>query len=154
MLTKDTYFGPKLGDPRITPDNEEHAQRLSDKVNIFLVRAERDGAYTWPTCPNTGTIISGSVGGRGMIHGTGDGGFRWSDSATGAALSAHKRADAVDIYDPNNPLDNWLSQYDIEGGGNTMLEEYGLYREAPDSTHGWCHLQDTPPHSGRRTFNP
>jgi hypothetical protein len=29
-----------------------------------------------------------------------------------------------------------------------------LYREHPDDTHTWCHLQDLQPGSGNRTFKP
>lgn len=153
MLTPDTYFGPKLGDPRITDENRAHAQTLSDAVNAFLDDAMGAGVYGWWLCPNTGTIVSGSHT-NGMPYGTGDGGFRWSDSATGAPLSAHKRADAVDVYDPHNLLDDYVSRFDGPNGSNTLLERFGLYREAPEKTLGWFHAQDTAPGSGRRTFQP
>jgi hypothetical protein len=60
--------------------------------------------------------------------------------------SQHRHAHAVDIFDPENALDNWLT--------DDTLRAYGLYREHPDSTPGWCHLQDVPPRSGHFTFVP
>src|SRR3990167_3806030 len=35
-----------------------------------------------------------------------------------------------------------------------VLERFELYREAPEKTSGWCHLQSVPPGSGKRTFYP
>lgn len=58
----------------------------------------------------------------------------------------HESANAVDVADPLNELDAWLD--------DDKLASYGLYREAPEATKGWVHLQNIPPGSHRRTFNP
>jgi hypothetical protein len=73
----------------------------------------------------------------------------------GAATSGtHTTAHGIDILDRNEKLDGWLT--------DERLERYGLYREHPDATvagqrgahQSWCHVQDTPPGSGHRTFRP
>jgi hypothetical protein len=53
---------------------------------------------------------------------------------------------AVDIYDPQNKLDDYLT--------DEILTKFDLYREAPESTLGWCHLGTRMPGSGHRTFKP
>lgn len=149
MITLAQYFGTKINHPECTPSLCENAEYMLTKVNALLIHAAEQGAYLWPVDPDTGSCISGSRGGAG------DGGFRLAGSKTGATNSKHKLARAVDIYDPQNALDNWLSTFDSEGGKrNSMLEEFGLFREAPSATAGWCHLQDLAPGSGRRTFIP
>lgn len=135
MITPEQYFQAK---PH-TPEHAAAASGLLEKVNALIEWALTVG-FDAPTCPNTGTQISGSKGGQG------DGGFRLSTSTTGAAGSKHKLAHAVDVYDPGNALDTLLSDDD--------LRRFGLYREAPESTQGWCHLQDLAPGSGHRTFVP
>lgn len=139
MISIADYFGVKINNPEATLEMKSNADGLMRKVNALLKRAEQEGAYSWAIDPDTGTCISGSRGGAG------DGGFRLSTSTTGAARSSHKRAHAVDVYDPANILDGWIT--------DAVLEEFGLHREAPGATNGWAHLQDTPPASGRRTFS-
>lgn len=58
----------------------------------------------------------------------------------------HESAHAVDVADPLNELDAWLD--------DEKLASYGLYREHPDATKGWTHLQNVPPGSHNRTFKP
>lgn len=135
MITVEEYFGVKDH----TDEQEELAADLLDRVQALIEEATEDG-YVQRTCPNTGTEISGSKGGAG------DGGFRSPGAATGAALSSHKEAKAVDVYDPGNHLDDWIT--------DEKLEEHGLYREHPDATPGWAHLTTRPPASGHRTFHP
>jgi hypothetical protein len=53
---------------------------------------------------------------------------------------------AVDIDDDGNTLDAFLN--------DKILEMYGLAREHPMATPGWCHLQSVLPPSGHRTFYP
>lgn len=140
MITVADYFGPKEGHPEATEQMHENAALLLGRVNDLLDEARECGAYNDPVDPDTGTCISGSRGG------SGDGGFRFHNSATGAPKSAHKQARGVDVYDPTNRLDTWIT--------DEVLERFGLHREHPDATPGWCHLQDVPPGSGRRTFRP
>lgn len=132
MITVTDYFGAK---PR-TDEQTATAESMLGKVNALL------GSIIWgyPVDKDTGTAISGSKGG------SGDGGFRLSDSATGKPFSKHKTAHAVDVYDPDNILDDSID--------DELLADFGLYREHPDATRGWCHLQDVPPGSGKRTFLP
>lgn len=139
MITEKQYFGQK---PH-TEEHEVYASEMLHRVNEMLVFVD----YDFPVDPDTGTCISGSKGG------SGDGGFRLPESTTGAKLSSHKEAKAVDVFDPENWLDNYLDQFDEPDGGNPILERFGLYREASPHTPGWCHLTTRPPKSGRRSFN-
>ena len=132
MITLAQYFQAK-------PHTAEHvvaAYDLLKRVDSLLQTLN----YTPPTCPNTGTQISGSKGG------SGDGGFRLQTATTGAALSSHKTGQGIDLYDPVNHLDAILT--------DTLLAQAGLYREAPSETQGWTHLTTRAPHSGNRTFLP
>lgn len=143
-ITLKQYFGAK---PR-TQEHENAAQDLLTRVNSLVREAESANAFQFTIDPDTESCISGAR------NGAGDGGFRTAYSSTGSKRSAHREAMAVDVYDPANALDDWLGVYDNSLGGNTKLEEYGLYREHPDFTVGWCHLTTRPPGSKRRTFNP
>lgn len=144
MISIEQYFG---GKPHV-PADEETADDLLTRVNALVDEGVSIGQVTRKNCPNTGTEISGSA------HGQGDGGFRLRDATTGRPLSSHKEAKGVDVYDASGNLDAWLDTFENGAGGNQKLQEYGLYREAPDSTPGWCHLTTRAPHSGHRTFIP
>ena len=136
MITKLQYFGQKS----YPASHGLNADKLLMAVNSLLYMSSSRGVYDYWICPNTGSQISGSKGGQG------DGGYRTPESTTGAPTSSHKEARGVDVYDPKNDLDDWLT--------DEMLEMFSLYREAPPSTPGWCHLTDRAPKSGRRTFLP
>jgi len=132
MISLLHYFGAK-------PHTQEHIDNATDlltRVCALLARLN----HTGPICPNTGTWISGSKGG------SGDGGFRLSTATTGKASSSHKEAKGIDIYDPQHELSNKIT--------DALLEEFGLYREAPIATPTWCHLTTRAPRSNRRTFLP
>ncbi len=144
MITLQNYFGHKLH----TDDHTAAAVVLLDKVNGLIDDAVASGAFVRVIDPDTGSEISGSRGGAG------DGGFRLPDAATGRPNSPHKQAKACDAYDPDGDLDDWLTTFETGGGGNSKLQEWGLYREAPESTVHWCHLTTRSPGSGRRTFFP
>lgn len=149
MILLSEYFGAKLLHPEATPEMQDNAESLLQKVNGLVAEAVAAGVFDEELDPDTGTTISGSRGGYG------DGGFRLSTSTTGGPKSAHRKAHAVDKYDPKDQLDAWLTGFDRENGAtNAKLEQHGLYREHPADTPGWCHLQDTPPGSGKRTFRP
>lgn len=98
--------------------------------------------------PDTGTEISGSK------NGNGDGGFRLQTATTGKPGSSHKEARGLDDSDQDNAFDKWLDQFEDGRGGNSKLQEYGLYREHPSTTPTWCHLTTRAPGSGKRTFYP
>lgn len=72
------------------------------------------------------------------------------NSATpGAAKnSLHMTGLAIDIYDPQGHIDNWLLQ------NPQPLIDIGLWQEHPSSTPTWCHVQTLPPRSGNRVFYP
>ena|SRR3990167_2916360 len=123
-----------------TPEEEKAAADLLASVNALCHEAQQAGVFDFGDDPDTGSPISGSQGGDG------DGGFRTPGTRTGASGSAHRRALAVDVWDPSDKLDTWLT--------DAKLEAYGLYREDPDWTKGWVHLQSIAPGSGRRTFTP
>lgn len=61
---------------------------------------------------------------------------------------------AVDLYDPEDLIDGYISQFDKPNGDNDILRDCGLYREHPSKTAGWCHLSTRAPGSKKRTFFP
>lgn len=149
MITLADYFGPNIENPLATQAMFGNALQLLKYVNSLLLEAQMNGIYGFEIDEDTGCCVSGSKGG------TGAGGWRPHDSRTGAPNSKHKLGLAVDVYDPGDKLDRWISGFDAKGGmRNELLERHGLYREAPKDTPGWCHLQSVQPGSGRRTFNP
>ncbi len=135
-ITIDQYFGSK----KHTPEHEVEAESLLLKVDMLLGEFELKTGLVIPIDSDTETHISGSKGGQG------DGGFRLSDTTTGRARSSHKEARGVDVCDIGETIDQWLN--------DEILTKYGLYRESPKFTVGWCHLTTRPPKSGRRTFIP
>lgn len=135
MLSLRDYFGPWGEHPDATPEVEEAAQALLEKVNSLLIEADAHGVDMIDN-PHTGSLISGHK----------YGGFRPQDCPEGAPNSKHKTGHACDIYDANGALDRWLT--------DKRLEAHGLAREHPQKTLGWVHLQDILPPSGRRTFWP
>ena len=132
MISLTEYFA---GKPH-TAAHEQNFSELSSKVDAMLSYL----GYTPPSCPNTGSQISGSKGG------SGDGGFRLQTATTGTGNSSHKEAKGIDLYDPADTLDHMLT--------DDVLDRFRLYREHPDSTHTWCHLTTRAPASGHRTFLP
>ena len=143
MITVAQYFGAKAH----SAEQTQFAMDLLDRVNRLKVEAAADGAFCQQIDPDTGTEISGVRGGAG------DGGFRLPTATTGAGRSSHKEAKGVDSYDPDNALDKWLDKFESAGGANSKLKEYGLVREHPSATIGWCHLS-TRPVGTKQTFYP
>lgn len=152
-ITKEQYFAPnKLQSAEATQAVLDAAEYLLIKVNAFLAHCAEQGKYEYPVDPDTGSCISGSPPRATM---SGDGGFRLPTTKTNPTVaSKHKIAHAVDVFDPHDDLDRYINQFEEDAGRNSLLQEFGLFREAPHATPGWCHLQDIPPGSGRRTFNP
>lgn len=143
MITIDEYFGPWVRSEDVTAERLHNADALLVCVNLLLELAE-DAMVAVPRNPETKSQVAGEQ----------YGGFRPGDCPIGAQPSAkngwkpsaHKNAEAVDVYDPKNLLDDWVT--------DAVLEQCGLYREHPTSTHGWCHLTTRRPGSGHRTFYP
>ncbi len=135
MISVADYFGPWLNHPDATEERKANAQALLERVNNLLDDAFLDYVDLVDN-PVTETLISGKT----------YGGFRPQDCPQGASNSSHKIGRGVDIYDPQNYLDNWLT--------DAILERHELYREAPLYTPRWCHLTDRAPGSGNRSFMP
>jgi len=135
LITVNDYFGPRWGNALVTPEVVARATLLLEKVDPLLrfCKLHMDLHQN----PRTKTYVSGW---------SGDGGWRLPDSETGVAKSKHKIAAAVDVYDPQNEIDDFLT--------DEILAEFGLYREHPLRTNTWCHLQDIAPGSRKRTFWP
>lgn len=150
MITLEQYFrNPRTDEEKPhTPAQAEAARDLLERANALVDEYHSETEAMPQICPHTECEISGSKGG------SGDGGFRLPDSTTGASKSSHREARAVDVYDPGNRIDQWLDIFEGPNGANEKLEQYGLYREHPDATQGWCHLTTRAPGSGRRTFRP
>jgi len=135
ILTLVDYFGRWINHPDATPERKANAMVLIDKVNRLLAKAFVSGIVL-PVNPNTDCCVSGET----------FGGFRPQECPQGAPHSSHKEGAGVDIFDPKNALDDWLT--------DELLEEFDLYREHPDDTKHWCHLTYRRPNSGHRTFKP
>lgn len=116
--------------------NAETMIELADKL---LALAKLAGV-TLETNPRTNTIVSG--------------GWRPPEinaNTPGAAVrSKHMTGQAIDLYDPDGDLDDWLMTDD----GQRAMADLGLWHEHPSATKGWAHVQSVPPRSGRRTFYP
>ena len=65
-----------------------------------------------------------------------------------ALRSKHMTAQAIDLYDPDGLIDEYLLAHP------EPLHALGLYQEHPSATKGWAHVQIVPPKSGRRVFYP
>lgn len=135
MIFMRDYLGEWFDHPDVTKEIRANAEELLDRVNALLLEADAHEVELIEN-PATGTYVSGSQ----------YGGFRPQSCTIGAVYSAHKQGQAVDIYDPHNALDNWIS--------DGILAKFDLYREAPTATRGWCHLGTRATRSGKRTFLP
>lgn len=74
-----------------------------------------------------------------------------NQKAGGAKKSNHMTGNAIDLDDDDKrTLSDKIT--------DELLERHELWTEHPDATHGpkgtWCHLQRTPPGSGKRRFYP
>lgn len=135
MISLEQLFGPWFNHPDATIERKANARTLLVAVNNLLDEAAHDGVIV-PVNPATSSQVSGQT----------LGGFRPQNAAQGKPHSSHKEGRGVDVYDPHEKLDNYIT--------DDILEAFGLYRESPVSTRGWTHLTDRAPGSGKRTFNP
>ena len=67
-----------------------------------------------------------------------------------APKSKHMTGEAVDLYDPEGDIDNFL----MSGAGQRVLASLGIWIEHPSATKSWSHCQIVPPRSGMRVFYP
>lgn len=134
MIAVEHIFKAYPGHPDIMDEHRTNARLLVDRVNHLLSRFPG----TLPRNPATGTLVSGEK----------NGGWRPLDCPIGAPNSSHKTGQAVDIYDPDGELDDWLMDH------QALLTGVDLYLEHPSATRGWSHLTTRAPKSGRRVFYP
>ena len=132
MITLQQLF---IGRPH-TEEQEKNAIELLDRVNSLLYEYTYQTGKELPINVHTGNLISGLT----------EGGFRLPECSLGAYNSAHKQGQAVDVYDPHELLDDWVT--------DEILVKFNLYREHPSKTEGWLHVSSRPTISGKRTFFP
>lgn len=119
-------------------DLRANAARTVEAANKLLVLAKGAGV-TLEESPRTGSIVSSG----------------WRPAEVNAATpgaaprSLHMQCLAVDLYDPDGDLDDWLL-----ASAETVLRDLALWLEHPAATKGWAHVQLVPPRSGRRVFYP
>lgn len=135
MLTKDQVIGKWKG--YVTPQQEDTIEQLVATCNALIQVMIADGVQ-FKINPLTGSIVSGET----------LGGFRPQNCPIGAPKSAHKNGAAVDLYDPDNSIDQWLWQHKND------LSSCGLWFEHPTATPRWSHWSIRKPASGNRFFKP
>lgn len=138
MIDLAQYVGVHSNSPDWTTERQVNAGDLLSKVNALLDELIASHGYSVAINPRTDSQVSGET----------FGGFRPQSCPIGAANSAHKQGQAVDIFDPHETLDTILTKFP------DYLVKYNLYRESPGSTLSWCHLQTRKTLSGKRTFLP
>lgn len=136
----DYWMGRKDEFPlAMTPLIESNAATIVELTNKLLFLSHAAGVKM-TTSPRTGTMVASG----------------WRPPALNAATpgaavnSKHMTGQAIDVYDPDGDLDEWLMTID----GQKVMSDLGLWHEHPSATKGWAHLQSVPPRSGRRTFFP
>ncbi len=126
MILLDEYFQDSISNYNFTPTQEDYvcASDLLGKVNALY--PDRDLRSGHRARAKTMALIAS--GHRAAIDGQ------------------HEHSNAVDIVDNDNARDAALD--------DAQLEAAKLYREDPNYTDTWVHLQRVPPASGHRTFKP
>lgn len=116
-------------------DLRANAGRTVESANALLVLAKTAGVGLEGN-PRTGSIVSSGWRPPDINAGT-----------PGAALrSLHMRCLAIDLFDPDGDLDDWLLSV-----AKTVLADLGLWMEHPSATKGWAHVQLVPQGSFKRT---
>lgn len=123
----------------MSPDLEHRAVRMVALTNELLRRARAAGVSI-PVNPRTENHVSSGWRPPSIN----------ANTPNAAPNSKHMTGDAIDLYDPDGDLDDWL----MSDAGQAAMVEVGLWHEHPSATKGWAHLQSLPPRSGRRTFYP
>jgi hypothetical protein len=136
-MARDHTHGHLLGS-----DLRANALRTVEAANKLLVLAKTDGV-SLQSSPRTGNIVSSGWRPPEVNAGT-----------PGAAVnSLHMRCLAIDLFDADGDLDDWLFSV-----ADTVLADLGLWMEHPAATKGWAHVQLVPQSSfartGRRWFYP
>ena len=137
MITIEQYVGVHKNSPDWTPERQSNAAKLLVKCGMLQARMEAAGVL-FPINPATKSQVSGMT----------FGGFRPQSCTQGAPNSRHKQGKAVDIYDPDGAIDDWILRNEY------ILDELDMAIEIPDETPKWSHWQDGAPPSGHRIFRP
>jgi hypothetical protein len=122
-----------------TPEVRANAEKTVKLVNSLLAVMEAEGMQFEAHPVNQSLVSSG-----------------WrppqiNRQVKGAApKSKHMTGEAVDLYDPEGDIDNFL----MSGQGQRVLASLGLYIEHPSATKSWSHIQIVSPRSGNRVFYP
>lgn len=137
MITYEQYIGPWAKSTDLTAERQANAVRLLYAVED-LMRELIAAGVRFPFNPKTLTQVSGET----------YGGFRPQACPIGAPRSSHKEGLAVDIYDPDNKIDEWCMV------NQDRLAHFGIYIEHPSATPHWSHWTIRPPVSGHTVFYP
>lgn len=136
----DYFMGRREAYPlAMSPGIEREALRTVELANKLLAQAATYGV-SLPPSPFTKSAVAS--GWRPPQYN--------ATVANAAPNSKHMTGQAIDIYDPDGDLDDWL----MTGEGQAALTALGLWMEHPSATKSWAHLQTIPPRSGRRVFYP
>lgn len=135
MITINQYIGK--WSKETTPAIMLCANDLLEKVNALMAYMESQGVE-FKVNPHSKSQISGET----------YGGFRPLSCPQGASKSAHKSGMAVDIYDPENKIDNWLLAHADD------VADFDLFFEHPNDTPNWSHWGTRAPKSGNLFFHP
>lgn len=124
----------------LTPEIKVEGARTVDLANKLMDAAALHGCVLTDHNPKTNSFVSS--------------GWRPapvnSSTPNAAPNSKHMTGQAIDIYDPDGELDDWL----LTNYGQASLTALGLWMEHPSATKSWCHVQTVPPRSGARVFFP
>lgn len=137
MISLADYFGDWYEHIDAVDARKENAEKLLDACSELEALARADG-MVFPVNPQTSCQIAGQT----------YGGFRPQACKQGAPHSAHKEGLAVDIYDPEDEIDEWCL------ANQNLLERCGIYIEDPKYTPRWSHWSIRRPSSGNRVFLP
>jgi hypothetical protein len=129
------YLGPYAAHSDATPERIANARLLLTTINKLLDAMAAD-KVPMQTNPFTKNYIAGG----------GNGGARSQACPVGAPASKHKSFNAIDLFDPEGHLKEYMTA--------ARLEFYDLYMESPRHTPTWLHLQRIPPLSRKRVFLP
>ena len=126
----------KLYPQECTPEVLENAAVIVGKANSLLavLEAEKVPLEAHPS----GSIVSSGWRPPQINAAT----------ANAAVRSKHMTGEAIDLYDPEGAIDQYLIDH------LDALVPLGLWLEHPSATKNWSHLQITPPPSGKRVFYP
>jgi len=120
-----------------TPEIKANAEKTVLLTNALLAVLETE-KIPLEAHPNTLSIVSS--------------GWRppqINSQVKGAAVrSKHMTGEAIDLYDPDGLIDEYLLTHP------EPMIALGLYLEHPSATKGWAHVQIIPPKSGNRVFYP